>query len=102
MTTAVDGVEYTPGELDRDATFYVAGHRGLVGSAIVRRLESAGFENIVGSAHADFLVGDGGRGKREDCRREGEDDAAIGHSSSLLRGNGRRRGAARRAPIARD
>ena len=36
--------DFTPGELDRDATFYVAGHRGLVGSAIVRRLEAAGFD----------------------------------------------------------
>ncbi|WP_323986592.1 GDP-L-fucose synthase family protein [Microbacterium plantarum] len=46
--TASDGLTYTPGELDRDATFYVAGHRGLVGSAIVRRLEKAGFTNVVG------------------------------------------------------
>jgi GDP-L-fucose synthase len=26
-------VQFSPGELDRGATFYVAGHRGLVGSA---------------------------------------------------------------------
>ena len=39
---------YAPGELDRDATFYVAGHRGLVGSAVWRRLRLAGFERIVG------------------------------------------------------
>nr|WP_261387419.1 NAD-dependent epimerase/dehydratase family protein [Chitinophaga pinensis] len=26
---------------------YVAGHRGMVGSAIVRRLQKAGYENIV-------------------------------------------------------
>lgn len=37
-----------PGGLKRDATFYVAGHHGLVGSAIVRRLEAAGFRTIVG------------------------------------------------------
>ena len=58
MTTAVDGVEYTPRELDRDATFYVAGHRGLVGSAIVRKLESSGFGNIVGKASADLDLKD--------------------------------------------
>ena len=52
--TAPDGVAYTPGELDRDATFYVAGHRGLVGSAIVRRLEKAGFTNIVGKTSAEL------------------------------------------------
>ena len=54
MTTATDGVTYTPGELDRDATFYVAGHRGLVGSAIVRKLESSGFTNIVGKTSAEL------------------------------------------------
>ncbi len=58
MTAAVDGVEYTPHELDRDATFYVAGHRGLVGSAIVRKLESAGFGNIVGKTSAELDLKD--------------------------------------------
>ncbi|WP_343918265.1 GDP-L-fucose synthase [Agrococcus citreus] len=52
--TASDGVTYVPGELDRDATFYVAGHRGLVGSAIVRRLERAGFRRIVGKRSAEL------------------------------------------------
>lgn len=54
MTAAADGVEYTPAELDRDATFYVAGHRGLVGSAIVRKLESSGFTNVVGKTSAEL------------------------------------------------
>ena len=58
MGTAIDGVEYTPSELDRDATFYVAGHRGLVGSAIVRKLESSGFENIVGKTSAELDLKD--------------------------------------------
>ncbi|MDZ8170733.1 GDP-L-fucose synthase family protein [Microbacterium xanthum] len=53
-----DGVEYAPGELDRDATFYVAGHRGLVGSAIVRKLESSGFENIVGKTSGELDLKD--------------------------------------------
>ncbi len=30
-----------------EAKVFVAGHRGLVGSAVVRRLEAAGFENIL-------------------------------------------------------
>lgn len=34
-------------ELRTDDKIYVAGHRGLAGSAIVRRLRSAGFANIV-------------------------------------------------------
>lgn len=33
--------------MDRNARIFVAGHRGLVGSAIVRRLESGGHENLV-------------------------------------------------------
>lgn len=33
--------------MEKQAKIYVAGHRGMVGSAIVRRLEKAGFENIV-------------------------------------------------------
>jgi GDP-L-fucose synthase len=33
--------------LDRDARVYVAGHRGLVGGALVRHLESEGFTNIL-------------------------------------------------------
>ncbi len=33
--------------IDRDARVFVAGHRGLVGSAIVRALETDGFTNIL-------------------------------------------------------
>lgn len=33
---------------------YVAGHRGMVGSAIVRNLESKGFANIVTRTHAEL------------------------------------------------
>ena len=48
------GVQFSPGELGRDATFYVAGHGGLVGSAIVRGLQAAGFENIIGETSAEL------------------------------------------------
>lgn len=34
-------------ELSRDRAVFVAGHGGMVGSAIVRKLESAGYRNIV-------------------------------------------------------
>ena len=37
-----------------DARIYVAGHRGLVGSAIVRRLQSAGHNNIITRTHAEL------------------------------------------------
>ncbi len=33
--------------MDKQARIYVAGHAGLVGSAIVRRLEADGFDNIL-------------------------------------------------------
>lgn len=33
--------------LDRSAPFYVAGHRGLAGSAMVRRLRTAGFSDLI-------------------------------------------------------
>ncbi len=33
--------------MNKDAKIYVAGHNGLVGSAIVRRLKAEGFENLI-------------------------------------------------------
>lgn len=47
-------VDFAPAPLDRSATFYVAGHRGLVGSAIWRNLQSAGFTNLVGRTSAEL------------------------------------------------
>jgi GDP-L-fucose synthase len=49
---------FSPGELDRRAGFYVAGHRGLVGSAIVRRLVDAGFDNVVTRTSAEIDLRD--------------------------------------------
>ncbi|MDQ0819791.1 GDP-L-fucose synthase [Arthrobacter sp. V4I6] len=43
-------VTFEPAPLDRASTFYVAGHRGLVGSAIWRNLEDEGFTDLVGRA----------------------------------------------------
>ncbi len=42
-----EATDLVQAELDREAPTYVAGHRGLVGSAIVRRLEGAGFTNLI-------------------------------------------------------
>ncbi|MDD9207456.1 GDP-L-fucose synthase [Georgenia sp. 10Sc9-8] len=50
--------EYTPGPLDRDATVYVAGHRGLVGSAIWRHLDEQGFSRLVGRSSAELDLRD--------------------------------------------
>ncbi len=40
--------------LDRNKKIYVAGHNGLVGSALVRKLEKEGFTNIVTRSHAEL------------------------------------------------
>jgi GDP-L-fucose synthase len=51
-------VLFIPARLDRDATFYVAGHRGLVGSAIWRHLGSQGFTNLIGRTSAELDLKD--------------------------------------------
>ncbi|MDA0834742.1 MAG: GDP-L-fucose synthase [Planctomycetota bacterium] len=40
--------------LSPDQTIYVAGHRGLVGAAVVRLLQERGFHNIVVASHAEL------------------------------------------------
>lgn len=47
-------LDFVPAPLDRSATFYIAGHGGLVGSAIWRNLQSAGFTNLVGRRSAEL------------------------------------------------
>ncbi len=39
---------------DLNQKIYIAGHRGMVGSAIVRNLEAKGFNNIVTRTHAEL------------------------------------------------
>ena len=39
---------------DTSQAIFVAGHRGMVGSAIVRRLESLGYQNIITHIHAEL------------------------------------------------
>lgn len=41
-------------ELDRSEPFYVAGHRGLAGSAVWRHLEADGFENLIGRSSSEL------------------------------------------------
>ena len=40
--------------MDNKSSIYVAGHRGLVGSAICRRLKAGGYENIVTRTHDEL------------------------------------------------
>ena len=44
--------------MEKNAKIYVAGHRGLVGSAIVRNLQSKGYDNIIGRTHAELDLTD--------------------------------------------
>lgn len=41
-------------DMDHGAKIYVAGHRGLVGSAIVRNLQAAGYTNLLLRTHAEL------------------------------------------------
>lgn len=50
--------DFEPAPLDRDATFYVAGHRGLVGSAIWRKLEAEHFSGVVGKSSSELDLKD--------------------------------------------
>lgn len=40
--------------IKKDAKIYIAGHRGLVGSAIKRNLAARGYSNIVGKSHREL------------------------------------------------
>lgn len=51
-------IDFTPGPLDRSDRVYVAGHRGLVGSAVWRKLEAEGFTDLVGRSSAELDLKD--------------------------------------------
>ena len=40
--------------VDLNQTIFVAGHRGMVGSAIVRQLQAKGYQNIITATHAEL------------------------------------------------
>ena len=45
--------------LDKQSKIYVAGHRGLVGSAIWNNLQQRGYHHLVGRSHAELDLMDG-------------------------------------------
>jgi GDP-L-fucose synthase len=47
-----------PFALDPSAPFYVAGHRGLAGSAVWRELQARGFTNLIGRTSAELDLRD--------------------------------------------
>lgn len=40
--------------MNKDSKIYIAGHRGLVGSAIVNNLKAKGYTNIIGKTHSEL------------------------------------------------
>lgn len=40
--------------MEKNSKIYVAGHRGMVGSAIVRELEKCGYQNIITRTHSEL------------------------------------------------
>lgn len=40
--------------MDKNAKIYIAGHRGMLGSAIVRELERQGYRNIITRTHKEL------------------------------------------------
>ena len=44
--------------MQKDTRIYVAGHRGLAGSAILRRLQAAGYNNLLTRSHAELDLTD--------------------------------------------
>ena len=40
--------------MQKDSKIYVAGHRGMVGSAIIRELRRQGYNNIITRTHAEL------------------------------------------------
>jgi GDP-L-fucose synthase len=40
--------------LEKSAKIYVAGHRGMVGSAIIRQLQATGYQNLLTKTSAEL------------------------------------------------
>ena len=45
--------------MEKNAKIYVAGHHGLVGSAIFKNLQEKGYTNVIGRSHAELDLMDG-------------------------------------------
>lgn len=54
----IENTVNSAGPLDRGATTYIAGHRGLVGSALWRLFEAEGFSDLVGRTSSELDLTD--------------------------------------------
>ena len=59
-TLSAEPVTSSADFMPRDARIYVAGHRGLVGSALVRALDQAGYQQVLKRTHAELDLTDAG------------------------------------------
>lgn len=53
-----DNVVFHPAPMNKSAKIYIAGHRGLVGSALWRTLGQQGFSNLVGATSSELDLRD--------------------------------------------
>lgn len=74
--------------LNKDAKIYIAGHRGLVGSAIWRNLQQRGYHNLVGRSHAELDLLDPLAVQRFfDCERPDAVVLAAAHVGGIMANN---------------
>ena len=63
--------------MEKNSRIYVAGHQGMVGSAIVRELQRHGYTNLITRTHSEFDL----------CRQSDVEDffaaekPRVGHSA---------------------
>ena len=41
--------------MDKNSSIYIAGHDGLAGSALVRKLQSMGYHNLITKNHSNLI-----------------------------------------------
>lgn len=69
--------------MDKDALIYVAGHTGLVGSALVRALPAIGYTNLITRTREELDLMDR-KNPRQRWRGSGGDYAAIGSAPTSI------------------
>ena len=73
-------------KLEKDETIFVAGHRGMVGSAIQQRLLKSGFTNVIGRSRSELDLLD--RGAVREAARTSDELHKMGLGNQLLVVNG--------------
>lgn len=71
--------------LSKESKIYIAGHRGLVGSAIWRNLESRGYTNLIGRSHKELdLTDQRAVAQFFDCERPDAVVLAAAHVGGIM------------------